>query len=89
MKNNTSRTVKIFWTIIGMTFISLILNMPASLPIAVHFGRINWEHTFYRPDFNFKLGNFSFKKNLDLRYGLDLAGGASLIFDIDTTNIKK
>jgi len=72
-----------------MAFIGLILNMPSSLPVKIHFGRINWEHTFYRPELNFKLGSFSFKKNIDLKYGLDLAGGASLIFDIDTTKIKK
>lgn len=35
------------------------------------------------------LGSFKFKPNLDLRYGLDLAGGASLIYDIDTTKVKK
>ena len=89
MKNNTSRTIKIFWTIVGMTFICLILNMPSSLPIKINLGRIKWEHTFYRPELNFKLGSISLKKNIDLKYGLDLAGGASLIFDIDTTKIKK
>jgi len=89
MKNNNSQTTKIFWTIIGMTFISLILNMPSSLPIKIHLGRINWEHTFYRPEPSFKLGSLSLKRNIDLKYGLDLAGGASLIFDIDTTKIKK
>jgi len=88
MKNNNPKTIKIFWTIVGMAFIGLILNMPSSLPVKIHFGRIDWEHTFYRPELNFKLGSFSFKKNIDLRYGLDLAGGASLIFDIDTTKIK-
>jgi preprotein translocase subunit SecD len=63
--------------------------MPSSLPVNIHLGRINWEHTFYRPELNFKLGSINIKKNIDLRYGLDLAGGASLIFDIDTTKIKK
>ena len=44
------------------------------------------EKTFYRPAFNFKLGTAEIKPNLDLRFGLDLAGGASLVFDIDNTN---
>lgn len=76
----SSRSTKqLFWIIVGISFISLIINMPTKIDFL---GR-----TFYRPEFNFKLGNFSFKKNLDLRYGLDLAGGASLVFDIDTKNL--
>lgn len=83
------RTIQIFWTIIGITFLCLIINMPASLPINIHWQKINWEHTFYRPEFSFKLGPYQFKKNLNLRYGLDLAGGASLTFSIDTSKVKK
>ncbi len=36
-----------------------------------------------------KLGSTQIKPNLDLRYGLDLAGGVSLLYDIDTSKIKK
>jgi preprotein translocase subunit SecD len=46
-------------------------------------------HSFYRPDFSFNLGSTKIKKNLDLKYGLDLAGGASLIYDIDTSKVGK
>lgn len=86
---NKKRTQNIFWTIIGLTFICLIINMPQTIPAKIHLGKVNWEHTFYRPDFKFNIGGFSFQKNLDLKYGLDLAGGASVLFDIDTTKIKK
>lgn len=68
-----------------MTFICLILNMPKTLPINIHLGKVNWQHTFYRPDLNFNLGKKEVKKNIDLKYGLDLAGGSSLLFDIDTS----
>lgn len=87
IKNN--RTLKIFWTIIGLAFVCLIINLPTELPINLHLGKINWQHTFYRPDFKFKIGIFSFSKDLNLKYGLDLAGGASLTYDIDTTKLKK
>jgi preprotein translocase subunit SecD len=63
--------------------------MPNVLPISIHKGKINWEHTFYKPELRFKLGNWNFYKSTDLKYGLDLAGGASLAFDIDTSNVKK
>ena len=81
MNSLTSRTKNIFWTIIGLTFICLIINLPPSFNL---FGR-----TFYRPDFSINLGNFTYKKDLQLKYGLDLAGGASLIYNIDTSKTTK
>lgn len=66
-----------------------MINFPKEVPINIHLGKINWQHTFYRPDFNFKIGPKEFKKNLDLKFGLDLAGGASLTFNIDTSKVKK
>ncbi|MDD2482921.1 MAG: protein translocase subunit SecD [Candidatus Shapirobacteria bacterium] len=84
---NKNKTIRIFWTILGLTFVCLIINFPKKIPISINLGKINWQHTFYRPDFSF--GSEKFKKNLDLKFGLDLAGGASLTFDIDTTKIKK
>ncbi len=86
--NRSRKTLRIFWVIIFITFISLIINFPQKLPIKINLGNINWEHTFYRPELKFKLGNFNFNKNTDLKYGLDLAGGVSLTFSIDTTNVK-
>jgi len=86
--SSRKKTLKIFWTIIGLSFICLILNLPRQLPISIHLGKINWEHTFYRPELKFKIGQKQFQKNIDLKYGLDLAGGSSLTFNIDTSKIK-
>jgi len=52
-------------------------------------GKIKWQHTFYRPDFKFNIGEKQYGKDLDLKYGLDLAGGASLVFNVDTSSTKK
>ena len=82
------KTLNIFWTILGFTFVCLVINMPDSVPVKIHSGKINWEHTFYRPDLSFKLGTNNNRKSLDLKYGLDLAGGASLTYDVDTSKIK-
>lgn len=72
-----------------MTFICFIINFPQQIPISIHFGRINYEHTFYRPNFKFNIGGKEYGRDLNLKYGLDLAGGASLIFNIDTSTTKK
>ncbi|HWS48619.1 MAG TPA: protein translocase subunit SecD [Candidatus Methanoperedens sp.] len=81
MLRNNRRIKTIFWSIIATTFLCLIINLPAKIEL---FGK-----TIYKPDFSINLGESKIKPNLDLRYGLDLAGGASLLFDVDTSNVKK
>jgi len=81
MPRNNRRVMTIFWSILAAAFLCFIVNLPPKFDL---FGR-----TFYRPNFAFTLGSANFKPNLDLRYGLDLAGGASLTYDIDTTKVKK
>jgi preprotein translocase subunit SecD len=86
---NKNKTIKVFWTILCLAFVCLIINLPKQLPVNLNFAKINWQHTFYRPDFGFKIGDNEFKKNLDLKFGLDLAGGASLAFNVDTSKVSK
>ena len=84
--HSRKKTLRIFWSILALTLFCFLINFPKQLPLKIHLGPINWEHTFYRPQLNLKLGNNVLKNNFDLKYGLDLAGGSSLIFDIDTSN---
>lgn len=86
---NRSKIMRTFWTIICLTFVCIIINFPQQIPVKFNLGKIKIDHTFYRPDFSFNLGNKDFKKDLDLKFGLDLAGGASLLFDIDTSKTKQ
>lgn len=79
------KTLRIFWLILGMVLICILINFPKQLPLKVHLGKLNWEHTLYRPEFN--IGKFTLNKNVNLKYGLDLAGGSSLLFDINTSKI--
>ncbi|MFA6250319.1 MAG: protein translocase subunit SecD [Candidatus Shapirobacteria bacterium] len=87
MANLSTQTRNIFWTIVGFVFIAVIINLPETIPVKIHFQKINWEHTFYRPNLNFKLGPLNFSQKYDLKYGLDLAGGASLLFEVDTSKV--
>lgn len=70
-----------------MTIFCLVVNLPASFPVKINLGKINWEHTFYRPDFSINLAGRQFSKSFDLKYGLDLSGGASLIYNVDTSSV--
>ena len=72
-KMNQKKVKKNFLIIIAICILGIFLNCPNSIVV----------------------GNFSFNKpkipfiNNDLRYGLDLAGGASLMFDIDTQDLDE
>ena len=70
-----------------MTLFCGLINFPKQLPISLHFKNINFEHTFYRPDLS-KIGPVTLIKNTELKYGLDLAGGSSLLFDVDTSSVS-
>jgi len=80
--------MRTFWVILALIFVCLIINFPQQIPININVGPVKWQHTFYRPDFKFNIGNKNYGKDLNLKYGLDLAGGASLVFDIDTSSTK-
>ena len=86
---NKNKVMRTFWAILAMTFVCFIVNFPQQIPVNVNLGKIKWQHTFYRPDFKFNIGEKQYGKDLDLKYGLDLAGGASLVFNIDTSGTKK
>jgi preprotein translocase subunit SecD len=81
MAPNNRKTINLFWTIMAMTIVAVVINLPPQLTLL--------GHTFYRPDFSINLGGTQFKKDLSLRYGLDLAGGVSLAYDIDTSKTAK
>lgn len=70
------KTLRNFWFIIGLVLVCLLINFPQKLSFK--------NHTFYRPEF--KIGNFTLFKYKELKYGLDLAGGSSLLFNIDTSS---
>lgn len=88
MAPNQRKIRRNLFIIIFLTLFSILVNMPQKVPLNLDLGFTKIQHTFYKPEFGFKLGNFEYKKNVDLKYGLDLAGGASLLYEIDTSAVK-
>lgn len=69
-------------TIFSLFFLVLacsIISMPSTITIA--------KRTLYRPNINFFLLGQNIKPNLDLKLGLDLAGGSRLTYAVDTSKI--
>ncbi|OGM15993.1 protein-export membrane protein SecD [Candidatus Woesebacteria bacterium RBG_19FT_COMBO_42_9] len=62
-------------------FAALFVSLPNKFSL---FGR-----EFTRPNLDFKAGKFELKKNFDLIYGLDLAGGSHLVFEAESSQIAE
>ena len=76
----------LFWLIFFVTILSLLIDMPRQLPLNFHLGSFSFSQTLYRP--RFALGPLALPRDLDLKYGLDLAGGAHLMFVADTAGLS-
>lgn len=67
------------WLIFVLAILSFLVAMPAQFTL---FGK-----TLYRPNLSLSFLGHSINPSLDLKYGLDLAGGAQLTFEADTTKV--
>ena len=74
------RTRTLFWLIILISFMALVIDLPQNLPLKFSWKNFSLDTQISRPDFDFSFGNFKFKKELELKQGLDLAGGSHLVF---------
>lgn len=69
-----------------LTFVSLYIDLPPFRLKTERFG-LNLDWQFSRPPLNLSIGNFRFYRDLEIKKGVDLAGGAHLVFQADMNNI--
>ena len=74
------RTRTLFWLIILISLLTLVIDLPKSLPLKFSWKNFSLDTQISRPDFDFSFGNFKLRKELELKQGLDLAGGTHLVF---------
>jgi preprotein translocase subunit SecD len=84
----------LLWLIIGLTVISAYISLPGRfrLNFTLPGSRLGWrdfkvDREFYRPDLNFKIGQWQLYRDLGIKKGIDLAGGAHLVFKAVMDNI--
>jgi preprotein translocase subunit SecD len=78
----------IFWFIVALTIISFIIDLPKDFTLKISLGKFQIEQKISGVDIDFSLGNFRFKRELNIKQGLDLAGGTHLVFQADTKNLN-
>jgi len=81
------RTRIIFWLIILVSLVALVIDLPSSFPIKFSWRDFSLDTQISRPEIDFTLGSFRLKKELELKQGLDLAGGTHLVFKADMEKV--
>ncbi len=84
---NTTR--RVFNIILILTFLSIIIAFPKNYRLKFAIGKFKVDQTFSSPELNFNLGSFLFKRDLEIKKGLDLAGGSQLVFEADMKSISE
>lgn len=70
----------LLWLIVLITLLSIFIDLPSTFKIK---GK-----TFSRPSLDFTLGKNRIQKTFDIKKGIDLAGGAHLVFQADMSGIS-
>jgi preprotein translocase subunit SecD len=84
MKNTTQR---VFNIILILTFLAVIISFPKNVHVKFAIGKLKVDQTFSSPELNFTFLGQNFKRDLEIKKGLDLAGGSQLVFEADMKNV--
>lgn len=79
---------KILWVIILLTLAAAFIDLPSQIPINLEIGKWKFEKRFERPPLKLALGPLKFKRDLNIKEGLDLAGGSHLVFQADMEKLS-
>lgn len=77
----------VFWLIIFLTFFSLLVDLPKAFHLKLSLAGIKIDRNFSFESLDFRLGPIFFKRPIEIRKGLDLQGGAHLVFSADMKGI--
>lgn len=75
------------WFIFLVTILSCIIDLPSNFRIKFTIGPVKIDRVIQRPNIDWRISPFVFKRNLDARYGLDLSGGTHLVLQADMEKI--
>lgn len=75
--------------IIFLFIASLIIDLPRNYPVKFEVLSYQFDFNIKRPSFDFNFLGKRIKKDLDVKYGLDLAGGTHLVLEAVMKDIEK
>lgn len=79
----------VIWLILFLTSICLVIDLPKNLQLKFNLANFKIDQTISSPEINFSLGPFKFKRDLEIKKGLDLQGGTHLVLEAEMSDIKE
>jgi preprotein translocase subunit SecD len=77
----------LLWFIIFLTVFCVIIDFPKDFPFKFSIGKFSVDTKISHPEIDLNFGRIKFKRDLEIKKGLDLEGGAHLVFQADMKDI--
>ncbi|HUV42647.1 MAG TPA: protein translocase subunit SecD [Patescibacteria group bacterium] len=77
----------LLWLIILLTVVAIFVDLPTRIPLKFSFNGFKIDQELTRPILNFQIGKFRFFRDLEVKQGIDLAGGSHLVFQAEMSGI--
>lgn len=79
----------LIWIVIFLTAAALVIDLPASLPpVKFSLGNIKINYQWSRPQLGINIFGLRFARDLEIKEGLDLAGGTRLTLSADMSKVN-
>lgn len=78
---------QLHWFLLVLTLIAVFVDLGPTMPVKFSLGNFKIDYTFTRPELDFAFLGFRWRRDLEFKKGLDLAGGTHLVFSADVKNI--
>jgi preprotein translocase subunit SecD len=83
-----NKNSKVLVFIIFLAVLAAVIDLPKNLPIKFNLFGYKVDTQVSSPEINISLGNFNFKRDLNIKEGLDLQGGTELVLQAKMDGIK-
>jgi len=85
----TKNLIRNISIIILLVVFCMMIDLPKDLPLRSDLFGLKLDGKFVRPDLEISIFGRTFRRDLSLSLGLDLAGGSHLVFEADTSGVSK
>ncbi len=75
----------LLWFILCLTLASIYVDLPGKIHLKIPWFKLDKE--FSRPGLDWQVGKFRFTRDLEIKKGIDLAGGTHLVFQADMKDV--
>ncbi|MBI5356773.1 protein translocase subunit SecD [Candidatus Collierbacteria bacterium] len=72
-----------------ISILSLYISLPRKIPVNLEIGKWRIEKTFSLPGIEWQLGPLSFRRDLEIKQGLDLKGGTQIVLEAQVQDLPE